>query len=384
MSDSSGNDYYYLHDHLYSPAVLVEDDGTVVERYEYDAYGASRVLEPNFAPDPDGLSDYANSYLFTGRRLDILDANSLKIQYNRNRYYDPQSGRWLTHDPLGYVDTMNLYEYVLSQPVLGIDWLGMFWIEPINKPFWRSSRIHGGFSGAWMSVALFPEEQEKYVPGAIVERKYALWKLWDCCNDKDRGHGREMTTFLSSHEFSYDVPENWTQEEDGWGYFQMEFGNLVDGEWKGDYLRDSIGYFNLIDKEFDEECPTKGYIDLTVQFAYYEKQRPRFPVSLRPAGTVPLDKDGQPKDVLAQDEYMHLPWAFGWIRPTSGSQSRVALKVRITWDCHCSKTKCTIETPQISIATWPLGKYVVPTGGVNTRRGRGGDVKREPEWIPFD
>ena len=38
MSDSSSNDYYYLHDHLYSPAVLVEDNGTVVERYEYETY----------------------------------------------------------------------------------------------------------------------------------------------------------------------------------------------------------------------------------------------------------------------------------------------------------------------------------------------------------
>ena len=120
---NNGN-YYYLHDHLYSPAVLVEDNGTVVERYEYDAYGASRVLEPNFAPDPDGLSDYANSYLFTGRRLDILDANSLKIQYNRNRYYDPQTGRWLTHDPLKYVDAMNLYEYLASSPVFGRDPFG--------------------------------------------------------------------------------------------------------------------------------------------------------------------------------------------------------------------------------------------------------------------
>ena len=42
-----------------------------------------------------------NAYLFTGRRVDILDNGSLKIQYNRNRYYDYYSGRWLTHDPLG-------------------------------------------------------------------------------------------------------------------------------------------------------------------------------------------------------------------------------------------------------------------------------------------
>ena len=42
-----------------------------------------------------------NAYLFTGRRVDILDNGSLKIQYNRNRYYDYYTGRWLTHDPLG-------------------------------------------------------------------------------------------------------------------------------------------------------------------------------------------------------------------------------------------------------------------------------------------
>jgi len=76
MSDSSGNDYYYVHDHLYSPAVLIEDNGTVVERYEYDAYGACRVLEPNFAPDADGLSDYANSYLFTSVRVTVSKAVS--------------------------------------------------------------------------------------------------------------------------------------------------------------------------------------------------------------------------------------------------------------------------------------------------------------------
>ena len=143
MSDSSGNDYYYLHDHLYSPAVLVEHNGTVVERYEYDAYGACRVLEPNFAPDPDGLSDYANCYLFTGRRLDILDANSLKIQYNRNRYYDPETGRWLTHDPEGYRDSLSLYEYGSSSPIAFVD-PGGLWVLSIHKRITREAYERGG------------------------------------------------------------------------------------------------------------------------------------------------------------------------------------------------------------------------------------------------
>jgi RHS repeat-associated protein len=69
----------------------------------------------------DGKPDYGNPYLFTGRRVDMLDEGSLTIQYNRNRYYDYYTGRWTTHDPLGYVDGMNLYEYVSANPVVRSD-----------------------------------------------------------------------------------------------------------------------------------------------------------------------------------------------------------------------------------------------------------------------
>jgi len=40
------NDYYYAHDHLYSPAALIDSSGTVLERCEYDAYGNCSILEP--------------------------------------------------------------------------------------------------------------------------------------------------------------------------------------------------------------------------------------------------------------------------------------------------------------------------------------------------
>ena len=86
-----------------------------------------RVLEPNFAPDPDGLTDYSNPWLFTGRAVDILDNSSLKIQYNRNRYYDQYTGRWTTEDPWEYIDGANLYDYVGSHPLVGTDSLGLSW-----------------------------------------------------------------------------------------------------------------------------------------------------------------------------------------------------------------------------------------------------------------
>jgi RHS repeat-associated protein len=78
-----------------------------------------------------------NAYLFTGRRVDILDSGSLKTQYNRNRYYDYYTGRWVTQDPLGITpnmvlwnsfspgtqlkDGLNIYEYVKSRPLRYLD-----------------------------------------------------------------------------------------------------------------------------------------------------------------------------------------------------------------------------------------------------------------------
>jgi len=117
---AGSNDYYYVHDHLYSPVALVDISGNVKERYEYDAYGQPTIWDATFTNTRE-TSNYGNPYLFTGRRVDILDNCSLKIQYNRNRYYDYYTGRWLTHDPLAYVDGMNLYEYVRSNPVVFVD-----------------------------------------------------------------------------------------------------------------------------------------------------------------------------------------------------------------------------------------------------------------------
>ncbi|MBN1125490.1 MAG: hypothetical protein JXA82_10815 [Sedimentisphaerales bacterium] len=101
MNDGT-NDYYYAHDHLYSTAALIgwiDEAWTVVERYEYDAYGKVHVTDASYTPRT--VSAYANPYTFTGRRLDSLDGSNLCRMYYRHRDYSPELGRFLTHDPLG-------------------------------------------------------------------------------------------------------------------------------------------------------------------------------------------------------------------------------------------------------------------------------------------
>jgi len=120
---AAAGDLYYAHDHLYSPVALFAANGTVAERYEYDAYGKVQILTSNFSPLTS--SQHGNPYAFTGRELDTLDAGRRTLMYYRARTYDPETGRFMQRDPLEYVDGTNLYEYVNGRPVNFTDSSGL-------------------------------------------------------------------------------------------------------------------------------------------------------------------------------------------------------------------------------------------------------------------
>ena len=121
---------------------LLESNGDVAERYEYDAYGEPRFYDADFVLLATQASGYNNPIMFTGQRLDRLDSGDLILVYYKNRYYDPGTGRWLTKDPLGfrartwmgqsefspikqYADGANLYLYVGCAPSKLFDPWGM-------------------------------------------------------------------------------------------------------------------------------------------------------------------------------------------------------------------------------------------------------------------
>ena len=122
---------FYHQNALGSTFALTDIVGDIVEGYQYDAYGRQTVYEPGpngvveFGGDdivaPGGTSTVGNPYMFTGRRLDPETG----LYYYRNRYYNPEQGRFIHRDPTGYRDGMGLYGYGLNNPINVTDSLGL-------------------------------------------------------------------------------------------------------------------------------------------------------------------------------------------------------------------------------------------------------------------
>src|SRR6185436_6712810 len=109
--DGTDQRIYYAHDANYNVTALVTAAGTVVERYAYDPYGRAYVFTAAWAPQASTI--YNNEILFAGYRLNPETG----LYQVRNREYHPTLGRWAQRDPLKYIDSANLYEYVRGDPL---------------------------------------------------------------------------------------------------------------------------------------------------------------------------------------------------------------------------------------------------------------------------
>jgi RHS repeat-associated protein len=124
-------DYFYINNIQGDITGIVDVDGNVIVKYDYDSYGNI------ISCDPDSGFEYvieANAYTYRGYRYD----SEIRMYYLNSRYYNPDTGRFISSDAIlgaeGEILSTNMYTYCQNDPVNNIDPTG--YVKAVNYSGW--------------------------------------------------------------------------------------------------------------------------------------------------------------------------------------------------------------------------------------------------------
>ena len=146
---SIGTAVFYLFDPLGNVLHRLNGDGGIVSSDVYDAWG-HREYSNDLTGDPYGYKGQFGYY--TDHETGLILCT--------HRYYDPQTGRWLTKDPIGHEGGVNLYGYCANDAVNNIDSSGFgtvtIWgvtIEISDQSHHFLTNKHSIYSGLFKDIA---------------------------------------------------------------------------------------------------------------------------------------------------------------------------------------------------------------------------------------
>ena len=180
---------FYQCDHLGTPQELTDMNGEIAWAAEYKAWGyAYDALSK--AGRQAGLKQPIR---FQGQYYD----HETGLHYNRHRYYDPHSGRFVGKDPIGLRGGMNLHSYTLN-PMQWTDPMGLqaymcnnaglsAWCpKKESKPL---SQIHGNWCGPnWTGGFRKPWDKMTVREQRLAEQGGWVDDLDNCCRTHDKAH----------------------------------------------------------------------------------------------------------------------------------------------------------------------------------------------------
>ncbi len=168
-TSSGGTTAWYLTDNLGSVRDIVNTSGTVIDHIVYDSFG-NIVTETN--------ATNGDRFKFAGMEWDA----AIGVYYDRARYYDPTTGRFVSQDPKGFAagDT-NLYRYVGNDPTNTIDPSGLQEM-PVTGPF-PAARLGPEMTNAQYAYALAMQKMLAQAMQEMVQQENAMlkatkYKVW--------------------------------------------------------------------------------------------------------------------------------------------------------------------------------------------------------------
>jgi len=191
------------------------------------------------------------------------------INFNRNRYYSPALGRFISKDPIGFNGGMNLYGYVANNPLIYTDPFGLTKVTEILAAYFSSST-----SARLWSMGADDEYTGKIrvwqaVQGAVYAAQYDLesrcetWKL-SRMTDPTWLPGMSAAADHNAWAQSIISPPGTDPESAANAYFEyFKTGKIPEDLWTS-----AIGSFNLYATVDNVDCNCKT---ATLRFSMYNQ-----------------------------------------------------------------------------------------------------------------
>lgn len=143
----SGEMYFYQLDQLGTPLSLTDSQNQIVWQAHYSVFGKATVT----------VNSIDNPIRFQGQYYESESG----LHYNHFRYYDPETGRFISQDPIGLLGGINHYQYAPNH-VNWIDPLGLCAKENTWNEFQKDHK--GVFANSSAAAEAYRELIEKQSP----------------------------------------------------------------------------------------------------------------------------------------------------------------------------------------------------------------------------
>jgi RHS repeat-associated protein len=103
---------------------MTDEAGNIAWSASYKAWGEAKELIGKAA----NKAGFKNPLRFQGQYLD----HETGLHYNRFRYYDPETGRFISKDPIGFAGGLNVFQYAPNP----MEWVDPFGLQkcPCDSP----------------------------------------------------------------------------------------------------------------------------------------------------------------------------------------------------------------------------------------------------------